>query len=196
MTLRSFAVALALLFASVLSAQNTDIDLLRKMHDPLPHKGDRPLRIVSGSVLPMMIAVPIGIGIYNYAGTRSLTQNTEHFTVAGSILVSGTITLGLKYAVDRPRPFVTHSDITQKDQHVGPYSFPSGHTAQAFALATSVSLCYPKWYVIAPSFAWAFTVGYSRMWLGVHYPGDVLTGAIIGTASAFGTYYFMRWITR
>jgi membrane-associated phospholipid phosphatase len=50
----------------------------------------------------------------------------------------------------------------------------------AFALATSLSLSYPKCYIIVPSFAWASSVGYSRMDLGVHYPSDVLAGAIVG----------------
>ena len=67
----------------------------------------------------------------------------------------------------------------------GSWSFPSGHTSSAFALATSLSIVYPKWYVIVPSYLWASSVGYSRMHLGVHYPSDVLAGALVGTGSAF-----------
>jgi membrane-associated phospholipid phosphatase len=100
--------------------------------------------------------------------------------------------MGLKKIVNRPRPFVTYSDIFQKDSHVGPYSFPSGHTSSAFALATSVSLCYPQWYIVAPMALWAITVGYSRMYLGVHYPSDVLVGALIGSGCAVLTHYINR----
>jgi membrane-associated phospholipid phosphatase len=64
-------------------------------------------------------------------------------------------------------------------------SFPSGHTTHAFVLATSVSLVYPEWYIIAPSYIWAGAVGYSRMHLGVHYPSDVWAGALIGSGSAY-----------
>ncbi len=71
--------------------------------------------------------------------------------------------------------------------------FPSGHTSLAFAIATSLSLKYPKWYVIAPSYVWACSVGYSRMNLGVHYPSDVLAGAVLGAGSAFLTYKLNEW---
>jgi membrane-associated phospholipid phosphatase len=58
----------------------------------------------------------------------------------------------------------------------------------AFATATSLSLAYPKWYVIVPSFAYAGTVAYSRMHLGVHYPSDVAAGAVIGAGCAYLTF--------
>lgn len=64
--------------------------------------------------------------------------------------------------------------------------------AGPFALATSLSLSYPKWYIIVPSYAWAGSVGYSRMDLGVHYPSDVLAGAVIGAGSAWLTYYINK----
>ncbi|ULT24063.1 phosphatase PAP2 family protein [Sphingobacterium sp. E70] len=43
-----------------------------------------------------------------------------------------------------------------------------------------MSRAYSKWYVVAPSLLWAGSVGYSRMYLGVHYPTDVLAGAVLG----------------
>ena len=55
---------------------------------------------------------------------------------------------------------------------------------------------YPKWYIIAPSFAWASAVGYSRMHLGVHYPSDVAVGAIIGSGSAYLSYKANKWINK
>jgi membrane-associated phospholipid phosphatase len=105
--------------------------------------------------------------------------------MGASLAASGLITLGLKYTVNRKRPFVTYPDQVVKKTSAGSYSFPSGHTSSAFATATALSLAYPKWYVIAPSFLWAGAVGYSRMELGVHYPTDVLAGALIGAASSF-----------
>jgi len=55
-------------------------------------------------------------------------------------------------------------------------SFPSGHTTAAFETATSLSLNFPKWYVIIPAYTWAGAVGYSRLYLGVHYPSDIAAG--------------------
>ncbi len=101
-----------------------------------------------------------------------------------TLALAGGVTLILKYSVNRERPFVTWPDIRKKSKAGSP-SFPSGHTSSAFAAATSVSLAYPRWYIIAPSFAWAGTVGYSRMHLGVHYPSDVVAGAIIGSGCAW-----------
>ena len=73
---------------------------------------------------------------------------------------------------------------------------PSGHTSTVFAAATSVSILYPKWYVIAPSYLFAASVGYSRMYLGVHYPSDVLIGAIIGTASSLGAHLLFKQLKK
>ena len=71
---------------------------------------------------------------------------------------------------------------------------PSGHTALAFALATSAALEYKKWYVAVPAFLWASAVGYSRMYLGVHYFSDVLTGAAVGVGSAYLARYLVKII--
>lgn len=174
------------------TAQNSDINLLRKFNGPINTNPDAFMRGVANSVLPMMIAVPTGLLIYHRSQTGSWTEKHEPYVIGVSIVATVGISYGLKRIVNRPRPFVTYTDIYQKDSHVGPYSFPSGHTSSAFALATSVSLCYPKWYVIAPAAIWAITVGYSRMYLGVHYPTDVLIGALIGSGCAVLTYYVNR----
>ena len=93
-----------------------------------------------------------------------------------------------KYIVNRDRPFTTYSYIIRKTG-AGDPSFPSGHTSTSFAAATTLSLNYPEWYVVVPAFAWAGTVGYSRMHLGAHYPSDVIGGAVIGSASAVLTHW-------
>lgn len=62
------------------------------------------------------------------------------------------------------------------------HSFPSGHTATSFAAATVLSSFRPRW---APLFyALAAAVGYSRLYVGVHWPLDVLGGAAVGVATA------------
>ena len=103
---------------------------------------------------------------------------------------------GMKYLVDRERPYDKYPDRVHPYSHESSPSFPSGHTATAFALATSLSVKYPKWYVIAPSALWACSVGVSRMNEGVHYPSDVLTGAAIGAGCAVANIYINRWLNR
>ena len=107
------------------------------------------------------------------------------------------LTLALKNIVDRPRPYVSLDGVTARDRrHQGdevfdPHSFPSGHTSTAFVIATSLSLSYPEWYVIAPAMAWATTMGVGRVWLGVHYPTDVAVGALIGAGTAAAVHFFV-----
>lgn len=78
----------------------------------------------------------------------------------------------------------------------GGYSFPSGHTTDAFSLATSLTLNFKQWYVIVPAYLWAGSVGYSRLYLGAHYPSDVFGGAIVGSTSAFITYKLSKWLNK
>ena len=106
------------------------------------------------------------------------------------------ITYGLKYTFDRRRPYVKYPQLVHPIEPEDSPSFPSGHTAAAFSLATSLSITYPKWYVIAPSALWACGVGFARMNQGVHYPSDVLTGAAIGVGCAFVNVYVNRWLNK
>jgi membrane-associated phospholipid phosphatase len=171
---------------SQLNSQGLDIKILRAINSPEELPSDDSFRFISNSEPYIMFAVPAGMATAGYIKhDKTLIRNA--YTGLAAIAINGGITLALKYSVNRDRPFVTYPDIIQKSKAGSP-SFPSGHTSSAFATATSLSLAYPKWYVIAPSYAWAGTVGYSRMHLGVHYPSDVLVGALVGAGSAWLTY--------
>jgi undecaprenyl-diphosphatase len=97
----------------------------------------------------------------------------------------------LLFAPGRPRPSISYPFI-EKLSAGGSPSFPSGHTSDAMAMAMALSVMYPRWYVIIPSFLWAGLVGYSRMDLGVHYPSDVLVGAIVGVGCSLAVYWFFK----
>jgi membrane-associated phospholipid phosphatase len=108
--------------------------------------------------------------------------------IASSTAATYLLNLVIKQLVKRLRPFLTDIHLVPV-YRPGEYSFPSGHSSSVFSAVTSFSRAYPKWYVIAPSFLWAASVGYSRMYLGVHYPTDVAAGAILGTGTAFAVSF-------
>ncbi|MEU8527426.1 phosphatase PAP2 family protein [Streptomyces sp. NPDC048629] len=104
---------------------------------------------------------------------------------AGAIaLASVTVNLFGKRMVRRRRPDREAAQVIVARQVRMPASasFPSGHTASAVAFATAVGVALPP--AAVPLAALAVAVGYSRVHTGVHYPGDVAAGAVIGFAAA------------
>lgn len=76
----------------------------------------------------------------------------------------------------------------------GRYGFPSCHAANTFALAVFMSLVIRhKWFTVM-MFSWSFVVSYSRMYLGVHYFGDLFCGATIGSLFAVLFYYLQNYL--
>jgi membrane-associated phospholipid phosphatase len=177
-----------------LFSQNADIDLLRKINVGRNQNLDNTFLVITNSVTPISILAPVSVAGIGFIKKDSTLKNKGIY-IGATLLVSAGITVGLKYSVRRPRPFVTYPEI-EKMTKAGSESFPSGHTSTAFATATSLSLAFPKWYVIAPSYLWACSVGYSRMHLGVHYPSDVLAGAVVGAGSAILCYKANQWISK
>jgi len=177
-----------------LIAQNVDIDILRKINVGRNKNLDNTFLFVTNSVAPITILTPISVLCEGFYKHDSTIKNKGIY-ISATILLAAGISTGLKYSVKRPRPFVTYPFI-DKATAAGSPSFPSGHTSAAFSTATSLSIAFPKWYVIAPSYLWACSVGYSRMHLGVHYPSDVVAGAVIGAGSAFLCYKANQWICK
>ena len=170
-------------FSNETQAQNFDIDLLRKINIERNTGLDAPYLFITKSTVHFGLGAPtvmLAVGLIKKDSL--LTQNS--LMMIGGLAINGIFTTAMKHGFNRNRPFVTYPDIIKLSQ-AGNLSFPSGHTSLAFNVATSVSIAYPKWYVIAPSFLWASAVGYSRMHLGVHYPSDVFVGALVGSGSAW-----------
>lgn len=183
---------IGLFMACQLQAQNWDINTVKTLNGWQMHGLSRGLSD-SGIILP--VGLPTVMGIYALVNNNQ-TLLKDAIYIGTSVIEAVGITYGMKYTFDRQRPYLKYPD---KIHPIGPEdspSFPSGHTAAAFSLATSLSITYPKWYVIAPSAIWACGVGLARMNQGVHYPSDVLTGAAIGVGCAFVNVYVNRWLNK
>lgn len=176
-------ILLSTTFGFTLNAQNLDIDLLRKINIERNQALDPAFKFITNSVSPIGIGAPLVVTSVGFIQKNATLKNKGYY-IGATLLSSAVITTTLKFTIDRERPFVTYPEI-QKLTGAGSASFPSGHTSEAFATATSLSLAFPKWYVIAPAYVWAGAAGYSRMHLGVHYPSDVLVGALVGAGSAW-----------
>ena len=176
--------------ANFIYAQNPDIDILRSVNIGRNQNLDPVFKFLSKTATPVSIGLPLTYlllgGINNRKSQLNLGWKTG-VTIASAMAVS-TI---LKLVIDRPRPYESYSDIQALSSDFTS-SFPSGHTTSVFCTATTISLLYPKWYVIIPSYTWASLVAYSRMHLGMHYPLDVLAGIIIGMGTSYLSYRIMN----
>lgn len=115
-------------------------------------------------------------------------KNLEFFTLAFSsaILARFVFTELIRFFYERPRPFEVLGAVKQLVEHPAGGSFPSGHAALSFAVATAVSFYYPKISILF--FIAALNIGLARVAAGVHWPSDILGGVLVGIGAA--------WLTR
>ncbi len=135
-----------------------------------------------------------------------MRQNRRHallvlLMVAVAVLVADQVSSGLiKHLVERLRP--THDPSLENAVHVingyrgGMYGFVSSHAANFFAIATLVTLIMRRGLGAAALYSWGLVQCYSRIYLGVHYPGDILGGMIVGLLAGWLVWCLMRWVQR
>lgn len=98
-----------------------------------------------------------------------------------AFVISGVASQILKNAIPRPRPVLVVDDCRFLIGMLRFHSFPSGHTATSFAIAWVAGSRHRRWR--GPLLLLAALVGYSRVYVGVHFPGDVLAAALLGVAT-------------
>ena len=143
---------------------------------------DGPLRRLSEAANQSRLWFGIAAAIALLGGRRGRRAALEGVVAIG--VTSATINLGVKPLADRRRPDRLGSDQAA-DRHVPmpkSSSFPSGHAASAFAFAYAVGRHLPG--LAVPIRLLAGGVAYSRVHTGVHYPGDVVVGSILGAGTA------------
>jgi len=133
--------------------------------------------ILSGVYVIFLVAVPLW-----WRGLRTAT-----FDVLLILAITIVVSEGIKYLVDRPRP----CDALANVNTLGGYrcsaefdpAFPSGHASRAFAVAAFLTIRF-RWRLAIPAGAFAVLAGISRVYLGLHWPSDVLGGAVVGIGFA------------
>ncbi|HKC67024.1 MAG TPA: phosphatase PAP2 family protein [Bacteroidia bacterium] len=125
------------------------------------------------------------------------------FCVIGLLIIADRSSVLIKDSVQRYRP--THNIELKEKIHVvndyrgGQYGYISSHATNAFAIAIFIFLLvkpYPKKWLKLTLFVWAMVFCFTRIYLGVHYPFDLFSGALLGTLLAFVFYkIFSRFIT-
>jgi membrane-associated phospholipid phosphatase len=174
-------------------SQNTDIDILKPINKNESGFKNTWFKLNTDAATPLGIGIPAGLAITGFIMCdKKMKQDAMYMGAA--FLASTLITKSVKHLVNRQRPFAAYPFIVQRIDTETGLSFPSGHTSAAFTTATSVALRYRKWYVIAPAYIFASSVGWARMYQGVHYPSDVLAGAVIGAGSAWLGYKAQKWM--
>jgi len=110
--------------------------------------------------------------------------------VFSAVAITGIVIQVLKFGVGRARPYMGDLGFHPFTFGSGFASWPSGHTTSVFAFAMAVGMAFPalRW----PLFAVAALTGFSRMVLNMHYLGDVIMGATIGTLGAVLIYNWLR----
>jgi undecaprenyl-diphosphatase len=160
---------------------------------------DQPMYFLSNTMAWLPLYVVMLYLIYKNFGTRS-------WIILLALAV--TITLSDQITSTLMKPFFQRLRPTWEPDHEGlihivngykgrKYGFASSHAADTFGTATLLTLLLTyryRWMFLL--FIWAAFVSYTRIYLGVHYPGDIIAGALVGALCATGVFFLSRYVLR
>ncbi|MBS1494896.1 MAG: phosphatase PAP2 family protein [Bacteroidetes bacterium] len=170
--------------------ENPDIRIFRSINNNRSHFLDKFISITDKTVFPAAIVTPITMFAFA-RGNKNIYDENSSVLLGVSEVTSLGLTLGIKKIVKRKRPFVTLPKVysSENNSPTDDYSFPSSHTSTVFSMATALTLRYnDSPLLIAGAYTYAMIVSYGRIYLGVHYPSDVLAGAVVGAGGAILIY--------
>lgn len=172
--------------------QQLDADLLCTLNGLNCPYTDQLMWLISGKFSSALIIVVMLALLARKRNWRNIL--TLVVMIALVVLLADRISSGIiKPLVERLRP--THNPELQNIVHVvndyrgGKFGFVSSHAANLFGIATLISLVVRNRGTWVAMMGWAAIVSYSRIYLGVHYPGDILGGIVVGVSMAFLFYW-------
>ena len=124
-----------------------------------------------------MLFIVLGLVLLLFRSTRKAGFSALCAMLIGLVVVNFTI----KPLAARERPWLVIENFVNLVPEKDPNSFPSGHTNAAFAFALAVSLSAPRRWMAVTAVCMAVVMGLSRLYVGVHFPSDVLVGALVGS---------------
>ena len=143
---------------------------------------DRPLRVLSDAANYSRLSMAAATGLTIFGGTRG--RRAAARGLASIAVTSAVLNAAVKPVALRHRPDRLAAEVPEA-RHVRmptSHSFPSGHSAAAFAFAAGAGHALP--WTVAPLTVLAAVVAYSRVHTGVHYPGDAIIGSLSGVMLA------------
>ncbi|MDT8409949.1 MAG: phosphatase PAP2 family protein [Wenzhouxiangellaceae bacterium] len=168
------------IWGSIVAHRLSQFDLLERRLCILINRGSRHAAV--GSFFAVVSRLGDGVVWYSLIAAIALTQGEAGRIAAVQMAIAGLIGLALykflKRHLVRERPFIVSPDILAGTAPLDRYSFPSGHTLHAVMFTTLAVAWFPLLGALLIPFA--CLVALSRVILGLHYPSDVMVGALIG----------------
>jgi undecaprenyl-diphosphatase len=177
---------------SLFQTYDTDLFILINNYTPRTAFSDAffyQLSLWFGGGWAWIIAAALAWPFHRRWAARTLKRITLPIWISG-LVVEGPV----KKYFRRRRPFIDIVRAVVVGKKPGNWSFPSGHSATAFAGAQMLGRYSPHWRPLWYSIAGL--VAFSRIYLGAHYPGDVISGSLFGVGIAEGVRWFIKKITK
>ncbi len=130
----------------------------------------------------------IGVLVLLYVKNRVKFKDMVYTALGSAIIARFFIVSAVRYLYYHPRPFMALQDVRHLMDNDSTSSFPSGHASFYFALAMGVYLYNKKAGIIC--FVLAGLIGFARIFIGVHWPLDIVAGAVLGAMVAWGMRQF------
>lgn len=207
--IKIFTIIFFLLFSSLFAqrrdlvrdstySENLDVKIFRAINNSQCGFLNTIIPLTDKSILFTATLIPGTLFFVSRSNHNHYDENSAVFTGLSEGLAVG-VTYSLKTFFRRERPFTTLPNVyyDRNTFLTDRFSFPSGHTAVTFSMATAVTLRYPdKPLLISGMYLYASVVSLGRIYLGVHYPTDALTGMLVGSGSAAAVFSMRKEIIK